>query len=164
VRAEAPNLTLAHPAAVARAGEALRAARLRGAGLRAGPQSQPERGDAEDGLSAHDARRVLAVAAYAALEGGRAAVLRPGRRRRLNQLAARLGLRAFDASLIIAIAQDAARHAERPDAADTLDRLSLVGRSAPDRRPGAMRGWGWVLALVWGFALAAAGIVWIVPG
>jgi len=156
MRADGPNLTLAHPEAIARAGEALRAARRRG-----GAALDHE----ADRLSLHDARRVLAVAAFTALEGGRAAVLRPVRRRRLNQLAARLGLRAFDASLIIAIAQDAARHGERAESAAVVDRLSLVGPAHASG--GTMRGpgrWAWAIATLAGLALAAAGIGWIALG
>ncbi len=46
------------------------------------------------------------------IEGGRAAILRPERRRELFTRATSLGLRPFDATLVIAIVQDAARRGE----------------------------------------------------
>lgn len=140
---------MAHPAALARASDALRAARQRAA------TDHPD-----DRLPPHDARRVLAVAAFTALEGGRAAVLRPVRRQRLSRLAAQLGLRLFDASLIIAIAQDAARHGE---SAPVLDRLSLVGQPhATHHQPQPMpASAALAIATIAGLAIAAAGIGWI---
>ncbi|MGP1345722.1 MAG: hypothetical protein ACTS3F_03530 [Phycisphaerales bacterium] len=56
-----------------------------------------------------DRGRVFLAGASAALEGGRAAILRPARRRRLDRLARSLRIRPFQAALIIAMAQDAAR-------------------------------------------------------
>lgn len=73
-----------------------------------------------------DGRWLLAVQVTEALEGGRAAILRPERRRRLGVLATRLGVGAFDTSLVIAIVQDAARHGRGPLELDTASRLALV--------------------------------------
>ena len=81
---------------------------------------------ASDGLSDLDARRVLSLRAAESLEGGRAALLRPERRRRLVELATRLGLRPFDANLVIAIVQDGARRGLSPDAPSTTATLALV--------------------------------------
>jgi hypothetical protein len=63
-------------------------------------------------LDAADARWVLAVRTTMAMEGGRAAILRPEARRKLTSMAVKMGLRPFDAALVIAIAQDAARTGE----------------------------------------------------
>ncbi len=76
-------------------------------------------------LDGTDARWVLAVRATMALEGGRAAILRPDDRRTLVSLAESLGLRPFDAALIIAIAQDAARCGEALSG-PPQDRLAMV--------------------------------------
>lgn len=83
-------------------------------------------------LTADDARRILALRTAEALDGGRAAVLRPESRRRLLQLAHMLGVRAFDANLVIAIVQDGARRGETPspNAAASDHRLSIVGAAA----------------------------------
>lgn len=59
-------------------------------------------------LSPFDARLIFAQQVATNLEGGRAALLRPERRRALMTQAQRLGLRPFDANLVIAIVQDAA--------------------------------------------------------
>ena len=59
-----------------------------------------------------DARGVFAARVAESLEGGRAAVLRPARRRRLIRIARMLGIREFDAHLLIALAQDRARRGE----------------------------------------------------
>ncbi|MCA9298380.1 MAG: hypothetical protein KDA28_04900, partial [Phycisphaerales bacterium] len=59
-------------------------------------------------LEMMDARWIFAVQVSEALEGGKAALLRPDRRERLLRIANRLGLRHFDASLVIAMVQDGA--------------------------------------------------------
>lgn len=84
-------------------------------------------------LDALDARWVLAVRTTMALEGGRAAILRPADRRTLVALATSMGLRTFDAALVIAIAQDAARTGEALSGSPQ-ERLSMV------RPPGLGRG------------------------
>jgi hypothetical protein len=63
-------------------------------------------------LPADDARRIFGDHVARSLEGGRAAILRPDRRRLLVSRAATLGLRPFDANLIIAIVQDGARRGD----------------------------------------------------
>lgn len=86
-----------------------------------------------------DPRWVLAARAASTLEGGRAAILTPENRRRLMDLAARMGLRPFDASLVIAIVQDAARTGRDPGALalgrGVADRLRFVAAASPLERP-----------------------------
>ena len=86
-------------------------------------------------LDPHDARLIVARRAAEVLEGGRAAILRPDRRRRLVRLATDLGLRPFDANLVIAIAQDAAREGRSPTGADAASRLGLVRLPDGTARP-----------------------------
>lgn len=76
-------------------------------------------------LSAMDARWVLAARTSQVLEGGRAALLAPDKRRLLVRLGTAMGLRAFDSALVIAIAQDAARAGE-PLTRSAQDRLAMV--------------------------------------
>lgn len=78
------------------------------------------------GMSADDARWVFASRVSESLEGGRAAMLRPERRRRLVDLAQRLGLTHFDASLVIAIVQDSARRGEDMHGPSASPRLVLI--------------------------------------
>lgn len=78
----------------------------------------------------HDARRLLAQRVAEQLEGGRAAVLRPDRRRRLLDLATTLDLRPFEANLVIAIVQDAARHGQTPTTPTTRTLLDMVPEPA----------------------------------
>lgn len=73
-----------------------------------------------------DSRWVLAARAATWIEGGRAAILTPDKRRRLMKMAESLGLRPFDASLIIAIVQDAARSGKPVLGHDTERRLGIV--------------------------------------
>lgn len=77
-------------------------------------------------LSALDPRWVFAVLATKALEGGRAAILRPEARQRLLREAARMGLRPFDANLVIAVVQDGARSGEGALGLDSEARLLFV--------------------------------------
>jgi hypothetical protein len=102
--------------------------------------------------TAADPRWVLAAAAMTALEGGRGAILRPDRRRRLMTTAAAMGLREFDASLIIAIVQDAARRGE-PLNAGAARSLAMVNAPAPVARARV----GSLLAIA-----AIVGIAWAV--
>ena len=104
--------------------------------------------------TASDPRWVLAAAALTALEGGRAAILAPARRRRLMTIAASMGLREFDASLIIAIVQDAARRGE-PLNAGAARSLAMVPAPAARKRGAggllaiaAVIGAGWAAILV----------------
>jgi hypothetical protein len=63
-------------------------------------------------LQSDDVRWMFAQQVQTAIEGGRAAIVRPQIRQQLVSDAQRMGLRPFDANLVIAIAQDAARHGE----------------------------------------------------
>jgi hypothetical protein len=91
------------------------------------------------GIQPTDARWVLAVRTATLLEGGRAAILSPERRRRILAVAHRMGLRPFDASMVIAVVQDAARTGEAPLGRATQERLTLVRPpAATDVTPGAL--------------------------
>jgi len=88
-------------------------------------------------LSPEDARVILAARVADAIEGGKAAMLRPDRRRDLVAAGVRMGLRPFDANLVIAIVQDAARSDAAHPAAD--QRLALVRAAKREKaRLGAM--------------------------
>lgn len=63
-------------------------------------------------ITEQDVRLLFAGEVKQCVEGGRAAILRPERRRALFERADALGLRAFDANLVIAIVQEAARRGE----------------------------------------------------
>jgi len=65
------------------------------------------------GLGAFDMQSAFAQAVGDSLEGGKAAILRPERRRELVAAAVRVGLRPFAANLIMAAVQDASRHGDR---------------------------------------------------
>lgn len=108
------------------------------------------------GLSATDARWVLAVRVAESLDGGRAAVLTPEKRRRLVALATRMGLRPFDANLVIAIVQDSARSGERPMGPEVAGRLSLIPApgSVPAEADGVERS-----SSVWAVAMPVAAAV-----
>ncbi len=83
-------------------------------------------------LTEHDARRILALRASEALQGGRAALLTPERRERLMTISRAMGLRPFDASLIIAIVQDAARRTGHPTRDTDLGLARGINTDAPD--------------------------------
>lgn len=96
-----------------------------------GPVAAVRRANMESaGISALDARWVLASRASRLVEGGRAAILSPESRARLRGLATDLGLRPFDAGLVIAIVQDAARAGEDPLGHQAESRLRLVRPAA----------------------------------
>lgn len=168
IRRAAPDTTAPRdPAVHRRALEALEAARARvrhenlaaatatGAIPALTPTSSP---------AADDPRLGFAVRVAQQLEGGRAALLRPERRRRLLREARRLGLRPFDAHLIVAIVQDGARRrtpAHTPDLdASTTSRLALVHHA--ERRPRATMPWISALtAVALGLAGASALTLWL---
>lgn len=111
-------------------------------------------------IPAHDARWVTAARASQAIEGGKAAVLRPEVRARLVTSAERMGLRPFDANLVLAIVQDAARQGHTIQDADTIDRLALVRGREPSRRR-----WGLFAALCLGLsAMWALLLIWWLRG
>lgn len=72
-----------------------------------------------------DALRILALRTAECLDGGRAAILRPERRRRLLRVAHMLGVKQFDANLVIAIVQDNARRGAASTSA-TDPRLAVM--------------------------------------
>jgi hypothetical protein len=102
-------------------------------------------------LSTDDARAILASRVAEAIEGGRAAVLRPIARKNLVAVGAALGLRPFDTALVIAIVQDRARTGEAPAPPGADSRLALVPPAAHD--PGARTR---TIAVVLGVLLLAA--------
>ena len=63
-------------------------------------------------LGVDELREAFSARVAESLEGGRSAILRPERRKRLVDLGTRMGIRAFDAHLLIALTQDAARRGE----------------------------------------------------
>ncbi len=105
-----------------------------------------------------DARWLLAKDAERAIEGGRAAIIRPEVRRRLVSKATGAGLRPFDANLVIAIVQDAARRGEQGPVSPSL---ALVGEAKSEAWGVAAR---LALAVGLGVALMAALIAWFSRG
>lgn len=110
-------------------------------------------------IPAHDARWVTAARASQAIEGGKAAVLRPEVRAKIVNSAERMGLRPFDANLVLAIVQDAARHGQTIQDLDTIDRLAMVRGRTPAAAAPRSRGVFvslclalsamWALLLIW---------------
>jgi hypothetical protein len=88
---------------------------------------------AASALSPFDARLIFAQHVGVALEGGRAAILRPERRQALIAQAKRLGLRPFDANLVIAIVQDAAVDT-KVDAQGMEASLAMVPKAQSHRK------------------------------
>lgn len=103
--------------------------RLRLVGVRPGPSDRPGNASPQtprqrvaqenhaasrtaQSLPESDLRMVFAVNVASSLEGGRAALLPPDRRRSLVRAAASLGLKPFDANVVIAMVQNAAREGE----------------------------------------------------
>ncbi|XVJ60154.1 MAG: hypothetical protein HEQ23_12465 [Tepidisphaera sp.] len=89
-------------------------------------------------LSPQDARWRLAVDVASSLEGGKAAMLTPERRRKLLVRAEELGLRPFDANLVIAVVQDAQTEG-RALTPETQARLLLVRPADPAKLDAAGR-------------------------
>lgn len=112
-------------------------------------------------MAADDVRLVFASLAAGALEGDRAAILRPHKRRELLAQAARMGLRPFDANLIIAVVQDQARRGEAP-AADGA--TAMLGLFRTERREGFERPWLWIASVVGGLLAFAALASWVAGG
>lgn len=117
-------------------------------------------------MAATDPRWVLALRIYESIEGGRAAILRPHKRRNLVALATRLGLRPFDANLIIAIVQDAARCGEAPLGPEVTSRLTLVRTPGRERETGPQFGLRVLLgamgaAAVLGYLIFDALVAWV---
>ena len=110
------------------------------------------------GMAATDSRWVFAVAVSQTLEGGRAGILSPEKRRRLVVSAQEIGLRPFDANLIIAIVQDSVRTGEPPLSTSVEDRVMLV-RPADEPAPP----WKMILGLACG-AAASMGLFLLLIG
>lgn len=112
---------------------------------------------------AADPRWVLAARAASLLEGGRAALLTPDRRRRLMSLADRMGLRPFDASLVIAIVQDSARTGNGSvlSSPGVAGRLRLVGGAAPPAGRTGVPLLQVLLSLLLGVAVFVAALGWL---
>jgi hypothetical protein len=87
-----------------------------------------------------DARWILARHAAGQLQGDRAAILPPARRRDLVDLGTRLGLRPFDCNLVLAIVQDAAREGHGLVGVESQSRLSMI-------RP-AIKPWPWTGVMI----------------
>lgn len=113
------------------------------------------------GLDANDARAIFAARVAESLDGGRAAILTPEKRRRLVGLAGRSGLRQFDANLVIAIVQDGARRGETMQHELTTSRLRLVGAATPDQRTRARPGTLVLIASAVAITVVLALIGWI---
>lgn len=92
------------------------------------------RAGAAPGVGKDDALHILALRTSECLDGGRAAILRPERRRRLLRIAHILGVGQFDANLVFAIVQDNARRGLPDSVATTDPRLDVLG---PRTRPGS---------------------------
>lgn len=119
-------------------------------------------------LTPEDARWILARRAAEAIEGGRAAILRPEVRARLLATGERLGLRPFDANLILAIVQDEARsgssravHQDHKLTAGAASRVSMVRPAFKDHPATVHRIWGRLaIACLCGCGLAILAIRW----
>jgi len=114
-------------------------------------------------LTTSDARWAIAAATAQAIDGGRAAIITPEKRRRLVGLATSLGLRPFDANLIIAIVQDAARSGQGPLGAHVVERLTLIREPDHPRDKAAARAAvaSLLTALALGAMLLLTLILWI---
>ena len=127
--------------------------------LRAIASENAAAGRAAQRLDATDARWVLAIRVAEAIEGGRAAILTPERRHRINRLAIKMGLREFDASLVMAIVQDAARtgELERSGLGEAVEqRLAMVRDPAGGSEVGSAIPWWAVIATI-----ALAAVLWL---
>jgi hypothetical protein len=139
------------------------------------PDAAPRRAVARanllaSGMSPLDGRWLMALKVAHALEGGRAAILSPERRRVLLNQARGLGLRDFDANLLIAIVQDGRRSGRGALNIDIEQRLRLL----PDPEPGATaalgamtngRWWAWALAaMTAGMLIAVSMSAWVAGG
>ncbi len=115
-------------------------------------------------MSPEDARWIFAEQVRDSLQGGRAAILPPDRRRELVAAGMKSGLRPFDANLVIAIVQDDVRSGVTP--AVQIERthpptLSLVRAPEPRMDGRWMLGVGAAIALL-ALCIAATLIAWVV--
>ncbi len=105
------------------------------------------------GLSGEDARLIFASAVARSLEGGRAAILPPERRRTLVAAGVEMGLRPFDANLVIAIVQEGTRTGESISLS-ARERLALLGDPLPARKQPS-----YLLLTFWSVLLGVAGVL-----
>ncbi|MCB9846411.1 MAG: hypothetical protein H6811_10555 [Phycisphaeraceae bacterium] len=112
------------------------------------------------GLQPSDARWVLAARVAQSLDGQRAGLLPPERRRRLVAQGVSMGLREFDANLVIAVVQDGARTGEGALSRNVEQRLTLIRNPRSDARTQPV--WLSMLAAAVGaLALLTALIIWV---
>lgn len=111
-------------------------------------------------LSRDDQRSIFAAHVARQLDGGRAAILPPERRRHLLGIAEGLGLGGFDASLVIAIVQDAVREGEDPLSIASDQRLTLIRPSRPALETARSLLLWWLGAMLLGIAFLAGLISW----
>lgn len=123
------------------------------------------------GLDPAAMREAFGAGVAAALDGGSAAILTPERRRRLVDIAERLGIRPFDANLVIAVVQDRVRRGEDwregvkrtaggVVSRDVIDQVVReVEQSATPQEMGMAPAQLW-LGVSLGLALASALIAW----
>ncbi|MBS0198304.1 MAG: hypothetical protein JSR77_16245 [Planctomycetes bacterium] len=103
------------------------------------------------GLSVDDMRDVFAAAVVGALDGGRAAILRPQVRRRLVAGAVATGMRPFEANLVIALVQEATRNGR-----------TVRARMIPiTRTPRTRWVWSVVATLLIAAAILGAMVLWV---
>jgi len=102
-----------------------------------------------------DVRRILAMRTAEVLEGGRAAILAPQRRRELVRQGERFGMRPFEANLVIAVVQDAARLGETVEDEAVARSLQVIPEP-PSESPWEDR---WTWARLWLASAALAGLV-----
>lgn len=111
-------------------------------------------------LSGDDHRAVFAAHVSRQLDGGRAAILAPDKRRHLLKIARQLGLGDFDANLVIAIVQDAVREGDDPLVVSRDERLALIRPAAPEPTGARMLLAWWVGAMLLGAAILCGLIAW----
>ncbi|MFZ4575340.1 MAG: hypothetical protein ACOYN0_13140 [Phycisphaerales bacterium] len=117
---------------------------------------------AAQSLPDDDLRTVFAVDVARALQGGRAAILTPERRRALVDGAGSRGMKPFEANLVIAMVQHAAREGEGAAAEPPRRRAPVAANSSPSAS-GLSAG---VLFGITGLLAAAMFVVlrWVVAG
>jgi len=113
-------------------------------------------------ISRDDRRAVFAAHVVRQLDGGRAAILTPDRRRGLLTLAERMGMRLFDANLVIAIVQDAVREGDDPLDTPADARIGLVSTRDDGRHTARRLLLWWCGSMLLGIALFAGLIAWTV--
>lgn len=99
-----------------------------------------------------DARWIFAADVAKSLEGGKAAILRPARRRSLVAKAVKCGLRPFDANLVIAVVQEGVRSGAGSLGRATAERLAII--PAPVKPAGWSPVWRIAISLALGSAMA----------